>query len=475
MKLHGLFFSAALSVIWLAPIGDANAMTLREAISAAMTTNPEVMQALENREAVEFELRQAKSLFMPTVDLETSLGASRLDNPSRRRLGAESDELYPAEVGLSVNYTIFDGGRRQAELERQAARVDGASFRVRERSEIIALKVVQEYLEILLQGEVVKSTEENLRVLQGVAGDIGQIAEGGAVAATDGLQANERILAAKARLKEAREDYKEANIRFQKLVGQEIGKASFPSSSRNLVPASIDVAIANSLGQNPSLAAVSADVDAADATVRAMPSHLVPTVGLQGRAYVGDDIDGSEGNNHGWEAKVVARWKIFDGGLDAAKKQERIRRAGEQRFAKQQAQREVEESIRSAWNRRQMRSELASTLKQQASTNAQLVSGYREQFRVGQRSLLDVLDAQNTRYNVTILSKTAAYAAAFEDYRILAAMGTLSTSMGATPAAQASAYARNEFNVVSQSNPMYKRQSSRQVKGMPLDLLSPIE
>lgn len=474
MKFEGRVFGAALAMGLAASTVPAGAMSLREAVVEALTSNPEVLQAAENREAVEFELRQAKGLFLPTIDLESSAGVTRLDSPSRRRLGTAGDELYPAEVGISLNQTLFDGGGRRAELERQAARVDGASFRVLERSEVIALKVVQEYLEILLQAEIVKATADNLGVLQGVAGDISQIAESGATTETDGIQARERILAAKARLKEATEDLKAAKIRFQRLVGQDIGKASFPSSVRNALPPSIEAAIEIARAQNPSLAATGADVDAADAMVRGARSAYLPTVSLQGRAFAGDDIDGSEGNNHGLEAKVVARWNLYRGGQDVAKEQERIRRASEQRLAMHQAYREVEESIRTAWNRRQMRSELAGTLKQQASANSQLVSGYREQFKVGQRSLLDVLDAQNTRYNVNVLSKTAAYAAVFEEYRILAATGSLARTMGAATVPQGEAYARQEFGVVSDANPAYKRQPSRQVKDLPLDLLAPI-
>ena len=474
MRFGNFLAGAVAAAAVLSVTAAAGAMTLREAVSEALTSNPEILQAMENREAVEFELRQARGLFLPTVDLDASVAVRRLDSPTRRRLGTEGDTFHPGEIGVSINQTLFDGGGRRAEVDRQAARVDGSSFRVVERSEGIALQVVQEYLEILLQAEIVAETRNNVGFHQQIVGEIEQSVAGGAMTSADTMQARERLLAARARHHEASEDMEAAKIRFLRLVGKPIGQPRYPGSVGNALPRSLQAAIDMARAQNPRVAAAGADVDTADAMVRGARASYLPTVSLQGRARYGDDVDGAEGRTQDLEAKVVARWNLYRGGQDVAKEQERIRRAGEQRHALHQVHREIEESVRIAWDRRSKRSELANTLKQQAATNAQLVSSYREQLRVGQRSLLDVLDAQNTRYNVTVLAKTSQYAAVFEEYRILAATGSLARSLGAAAPEQAQAYARQEFNVPQAADPDYRRLPSRQVKDLPLDLLAPI-
>lgn len=452
----------------------AGAMTLREAVTEALGSNPEILQAAENREAVEFELRQARGLFLPTVDLDASAGVRRLDSPSRRRLGEENQSLSPAEVGLSINQVLFDGGNRRSEVERQASRVDGASFRVAERSEGIALQVAQEYLEILLQAEIVAETRNNVGFHQQMVGEIQESVAGGALTSADTTQARERLLAARARHHEASEDLEAAKIRFLRLVGKQIGKPKYPGSLSSALPRDLQTAIDMARAQSPRVAASGADVDAADAMVRGAQAAYMPNVSLQGRARYGDDVDGSRGHTSELEAKVVARWNLYRGGQDVAKEQERIRRASEQRHALHQVHREVEESVRTAWDRRIKRSELAATLKQQAATNAQLVSSYREQLRVGQRSLLDVLDAQNTRYNVAVLARTSQYAALFEEYRILAATGSLARTLGIATVEQGQAYARDTFSVRQEAEPDYKRLPSRQVRELPFDLLAPV-
>src|SRR5436190_22583852 len=87
-----------LTTVAMLACGSADALTLKEAMAVAVESNPEIGQAIENREAIEFELRQAKGLYLPSVDLQASTGARRLDNTSRRLLSIEDDALYPAEA-----------------------------------------------------------------------------------------------------------------------------------------------------------------------------------------------------------------------------------------------------------------------------------------------------------------------------------------------------------------------------------------
>lgn len=149
-----------LCVVWAwAP---AQALTLEQAVSVALDSNPEIGQAIENREAIEFELRQARGLYLPRVDALGSVGQRRLDSPGRRLGGIDNKTLDAREVGGTISWKLFDGFGREAEIDRQASRVDGASFRVLERSEYIALAIAKEYFEIILQEKIVRIVEENL-------------------------------------------------------------------------------------------------------------------------------------------------------------------------------------------------------------------------------------------------------------------------------------------------------------------------
>jgi len=450
-------------------------VSLKEAVSVALDSNPNIGEAIENREAIEFELRQAKGLLLPSIDLEAGAGVRRLDNPSRRAIDQQDDILEPVDVGVVVTQKLYDGGRIRAEMDRQASRVDSASFRVLERSQYIALQVVREYLEYILQSEIVGASAENVRRHRSFARKVRSGSSGGTLTEADNQQARERVLSAQAKLQSAEEELGVARIRFRRLTGVPIGRTTHPGSYARHIPASLSKAIGLGRKNNPRVHMARADIDAADAQVDAAKANKLPEVVLEGRARTGHDIDGAEGRTTDLQGRVVMKWNLWRGGIKEADEQEQVRRASEQRMILHQVHRQIEESVRTSWDRRIKQAGLAGTLRVQAGQNARLVNSYQQQFSVGQRSLLDVLDAQNTRYNVDVLAKTARYASLFAEYRILASTGQLLDVLKLKPARQSEAYARAEFEVPETvAAETHRRTPSRQVNNLPMDLLAPI-
>lgn len=478
MNFRNMLRAAVSAVAFLAVWSSATpsyALTLKEAIATALHHNPEIGQAIENREAIEFELRQARGLYLPSVDFEASTGVRLLDNTSRRSLDLDDDTLSPSEAGVVVTQKLLDFGGRRAEVDRQASRVDGASFRVLERSQVIALAVVQDYLEYLLQAKIVADTNQNVQFHQSILSEIREGVEGGALTDADRQQAEERLLSARARHTEALGELEEAKIRFFKTVGIPLSDPTMPKSVAGSLPSSLETAIGLARENSPSIKAAMSDVDTAAADVRSAKSKYYPELFAEGRARTGYDVDGNEGTTNDLQARLVLKWNLYRGGIDKANEQEKIRRASEQRLVLHQVHREVEEIVRTSWERRFRQADLAKVLRQQSVVNDQLVASYREQFKVGQRSLLDVLDAQNTRFNTKILADTSTFASLFAEYRILATTGELVGVIGLSAPEQSDAYARAEFNVPSAPEADdYARTPSRQENNIPLDLLAPI-
>ena len=141
------------------------------------------------------------------------------------------------------------------------------------------------------------------------------------------------------------------------------------------------------------------------------------------------------------------RWNLFRGGIDIAKKQETLRRIDEARFGLDKAYRDVEETVRLAWNQRMVEAQRLSQLESQLSKSNQLVESYQEQFKIGERTLLDLLNTVNNRYGSQVEVETARFAVLFADYGILAATGTLLWTLHLAPPTQAAAYARDAVGV----------------------------
>lgn len=451
------------------------AMTLEEAVGIAVDSNPQILQSFENREAIEFELRQARGAFLPTLDLDFSTGIRELDNASRRSLGIENDRLNEADIGLTMRQSLYDGGSRQAELARQAARVDSASYRALDRVELVVLAVVREYLEYLLQSEVVSLARENLQQVNSVTEGIDVKIQNDVLTLAEGKLARERRQSASVRMKEAQQDLLEASVRFERLVGQPLQNPKLPKTRRAQLPNKLADAIAAATADNPRIGFANADINVAMSEVEAARSSLFPQVNLEATARYGSDIDGAGGTSTDLAARVVATWNIFNGGRSGASVQEQVRRAGEAQYSRDLALRETVELVTSAWNRRIKQGELAQEFKQQANLNAGLVNDYKEQFDLDQRSLLDVLGAQNTRFNVEISARNATYASLFAEYEIFAAMGILNKVIGYGLPEQTEGYARAEFKEQSEKDASsYERLPSRQFAGSPLDLLAPL-
>src|SRR3546814_504662 len=155
-----------------------------------------------NKQAIEFELEQAKGLYLPRITLEMSAGVRRLENSTRRALGIAGDELYPLEAGIRAEQTLIDFGRRRGEKLRQAARVDGAALRVVERSEFIALKSARQYLDVLLQQRVVAAAEDNMTFHNSLVSDLSSGVSAGSISIADLQQAQERAKAASVKSEE---------------------------------------------------------------------------------------------------------------------------------------------------------------------------------------------------------------------------------------------------------------------------------
>jgi outer membrane protein, adhesin transport system len=421
-------------------------ISLKEAIEVAVNSNPEIAQAQYNKEAIQFERKQAQGLFAPRVNVEASAGVRHLSNPTRRALNQDNNELTPLEAQIRGEWVMFDFGRRRGELLRQAARVDGASLRVVERSEYIALQVARQYLDVLLQQRVVAASMDNSAFHQTLVNDLVTGVQQGSISIADQQQAEERLQAALVREEEARQALKEAQISLKRLTGLDIEQVQLPPTLEPEMPATIDAAVGLARTNNPKVKEAEADVDASTALARSAKGDLYPELGVDVVGRIGDEIDGFTGKTKDAQARVFMRWNVFDGGINRAKYQEMVRRASESRYRLYDITREAEEDVRTAWTTLETQGRVKQKLETQSRVSDDLLLSYRSQFNVGRRSLLDVLDAQNTRYNVQVRHQTAIFSEIFARYQTLAAANKFLSGMAVAPGAGAGEAERERFN-----------------------------
>lgn len=440
---------------------------LRDAVQSALNTNPEIRQAVANRLATQEERVQGQGLWYPRISVEGRAGVRQLSNPTRRRIGLNDETLWPIEGDLILDQLVFDSGGREAEIRRQAARTEAAAARVEERSEFVALNVSRTYIDYLLQQRLVAIAQDNVTFHERLAGDLREGVSKGSISIADQQQAEERLQAARTRVTEAREDLEAAAIAFQRLTGIPVDSVSMPPDLSQCMPATIAEAEAMARQNNPRVREAIADLAAAREEIRAAKADLGPRINIEGRARAGHDIDGFEGRTTDLQALGVLRWDIFNGGIKEANVREQQHRADEVHARLFERTRGAEEDVRNAWSRLQNQAALVSELEAQSRISDDLLLSYREQFNIGRRSLLDVLDAQNTRYNVQAQTETARLARLYAQYRVLAAQNRLIECLAVQMPAAAYSDEMRRFRV----NPIPP--SDLQENSMPLPAMAP--
>jgi adhesin transport system outer membrane protein len=425
----------------------AMAIELKDAVQAALNTNPEIRQAVSNKAATREERIQAEGEWLPKVNIELSAGARNLRNPTRRAIGLASQTLYPVEGDANFDWLLADSGGRRAEIRRQAARTDGAAARVDERSQYVALNVSRTYIDYLLQQRLSAIASDNVTFHEKLAGDLREGVSKGSISIADQQQAEERLQAARARVTESNEDLDTAAITFRRLTGIPVDQVTMPPDLMQFLPPTLEEAENAARINNPRVQESLADLTAAREFREEAVSELGPKFSLQGQARYGNDIDGFRGHTTDFLGRLVMKWNVFNGGIKEANIREQGARADEAHGRLFEQTRSAEEDVRSAWSRLTNQTRLTGELETQSRVSDDLLLSYREQFNVGRRSLLDVLDTQNTRYNVQAQRETARLGKLYAQYRVLAAENRLVEALGVTKPMEAWGTERARYRI----------------------------
>jgi adhesin transport system outer membrane protein len=189
---------------------------------------------------------------------------------------------------------------------------------------------------------------------------------------------------------------------------------------RGELPPSADLAIAQINDRHPTIAIQLAQINAARASLDSARSQYSPTVNLS----YGKQI--SQGSGQGdYITQISVNVPIFSGGSTYGA----VGSASNELLATQQGLSEariiLRERILSLWPELQNARSRKELAQRQATTGLKLVQGYDQQFRIGRRSLLDLLTVQNDLFSYQSNATIAAYDERILKGRLLSAIGKL--------------------------------------------------
>lgn len=436
---------AVLGMGLLATPEAALAQSLEEALGYAMETNPDVGQARANRRATDLELKQARGLYLPQVDAEASVGPQWRDEPLTGSGSSTRKEAF-----VTLRQPLFTGFATSSEIDRQASRVDAAASRVFERAEDVGLNITRAYLDMLRQQELVALAETNSATHRSRLSDVRQRLDSGSGPVSDVQQAEERLSAAENTLVAIRRDLADAQVTFESLVGTPPANLAQPPDMTANIPDSRQAVVEAALESHPHLTSANADLDTANADFRAAGAPFYPTLNVEATARITENVESRIDDGIVREANVllVARYNLFRGFIDQANRQEQVERISEAQYGVIGAERAVVEEASLAWNDRASSLDAIALLETEVASSRQVRNSYADEFLVGRRTLLDLLDSDNQLFNARAALSTARYTKIFADYRIMAATGSLLSAMNVTKPAESTADKRAEYDVV---------------------------
>lgn len=409
-------------------------LTLKDAVSIGVYTNPEYGVVASSRRATDEELRQAKGLYLPSVDLNADTGYEYTDDVGTR-FGADVDNddeetLYRYETGLTVTQMLFDGWETKYENERQKNRITSASHRVRETAEFVGLDIVEAYLEVLRQRQLLQIARDNVASHIDIMNQITDGVDAGRSTQADVEQATARLSSAQANEASLREELRVAEASYRREVGDLPKDLSVPQAPVEALEANVEDEVDAALLNSPTLDVLEADVTVADAELNGTQSTFYPQVDLQLNARQGNNLGGVEGKDRSGTALAVMNWNLYRGGADRARAREFIHRVEQEKEERADGARSVENDVRRTWSSMISASERSKAFMRQVEANEQVVGAYKDQFDLNRRTLLDVLDSQNELFVSRSNAVNAGFVEMTSVYRLLALKGKLLPTLG---------------------------------------------
>jgi adhesin transport system outer membrane protein len=364
--------------------------------------------------------------------LQADTGVEYTDDPNTRG-GIDNDDtetLWRRQATLTLTQMLYDGSSTKYENQRQQARVQSAANRVRETSELVGLNIVEDYLEVLRQRDLLKIARDNVAQHIAISGQINESSQAGRTTQADVDQARSRVAAARAQEASVREALRVAESNYIKEVGDQPANLVMPSAPVAKLSKDVEEEVKLSLAQSPTIDIYEADLDVAHAEYLASKAPMYPKFDLQLNGREADDISGIEGEDTSAAALVVMNWNLYRGGGDTARVREQISREAQAKASRAQAARGIENDVRQTWARMVSAGERARQYAQQADADAEVVKAYRDQFDLNRRTLLDVLDSQNEWFVARSSAIDSQYLEMFAVYRLLALKGELLNTLG---------------------------------------------
>jgi outer membrane protein len=431
---HALGFAFVLAMGTGAASLPAWSETLGEALASAYVNNPRINAERARLRATDEELARAQSGYRPTIfgTADYAMYQRTETQPNNFNDGI----INPKTITLNVQQPLYSGGRTVNSVRQADAVILASREQLRGVEQQLFIDGVTAYVNVIRDQEIFRLRQANVEVLSRELKATEERFAVGEVTKTDVAQARARRAASVSALDLAKANLRSSIADYERVTGHPPTSLEEPSVRVDLIPADLEEAIRIGETQHPDVVAAAFFERAAGYNVDVIAGELLPDLRLE--ANYTDRIDPTRVIERQETGQIIARLTvpIYQAGEVAA----RVRQAKEERVGRlediEQARVEIKAQVSSAWS--QYIAAQAQIESDQIAVDAANVAleGVREEEKVGQRTLLDVLDAEQELLNARVQLVTNQRNLIVASYSLIASMGRMTVADLSVPSPQ---------------------------------------
>jgi outer membrane protein len=425
-----LFAAVLLSATALSA-ATASAETILGALTKAYQFNSTLNSARAGARVTDENVAIAKSGYRPTI---AATGNAQYSSNKLRRGGTAGSDprITTGSFGIELQQTLFDGFQTRNNVAAAEAQVRASFESLRNSEQNTLFDAASAYMDVIRDRRIAVLTEQNLEFLNEQARAARSRLEVGEGTRTDVAQADASRSSAVAQLSAARAQAQASAAAYRQIVGEEPGNLQAAAPLAKLLPKSAEAAYAMAAAEHPAILASQHLVDAAGFQVKSAEGVLLPRI--TGSAGVDTGYTNTEpfpGNSDGasTSASIGASLTIpiYTGGRTSAEIRQSKETLGQARIDVDVRRDDVRQAVTSAWTAYVAARENVQANREVVSASQLALNGVIEERNVGQRTTLDVLDAQADVITAQINLANAERDVVVGSYAILSAIGALNS------------------------------------------------
>jgi adhesin transport system outer membrane protein len=393
LSARSMFYSIALLLLFVVLPKPAMALEMTEIVVDSVSAHPEVKERIHVYRQVVSDQKIAAGGRLPSVDLEASTG--RFDRSSSIT-GNQSRNFDSSTYELSVTQNLFNGFDTTYQIEQAEARARSALYDVYDKADNIALQAVQSYLEVIKQRRLYRLAHENVNAHKEILLQIQDRNRSGVGRRSQLQQTEGRLARAQASMIAQQNNLEDSATLLHQILGRYVDPESLSEPELPTQPGdNIDELIDQALAEHPAMQVAAYNIAAAQADqLRSLRTNY-PNLDLELATEHGNNVGGVIGEVDETRIMLNLTFNLFRGGRDQAEQSKKVSALYEQKEFAARVRRQVINTLRLSWTADELLIKQLEFLGAHVERAGETVESYREEFFIGQRDLVDLLNARN--------------------------------------------------------------------------------